>query len=569
MFLLAIFALLSGIVTILSPCILPILPIVLSGSLTGNKSRPLGIVAGFIVSFTFFTLLLTSIVKAIGISPDTLRLFSVGIVVVFGLSLLIPQLQRLTEQIFAKLSSFAVSKKQNLQKNNQFNFLTGFLIGISIGIVWTPCVGPILASIIALAATSQVTGQTILIMTMYSIGTGVPLLAITVGGRNILARISILSTHTVTIQKIFGVIMILTALAIYGQWDRKFQTYILEKFPSYGVGLTKFEDIPPVKQALQALKNAPSASVPELMGTAPELVPGGTWFNSPPLSIKNLRGKVILIDFWTYTCINCIRTLPYLKSWYEKYKDMGFVIIGVHTPEFTFEQNPDNVARAISDFGIAYPVMQDNNYVTWNAFSNHYWPGKYLIDQHGVIRLTHFGEGAYDETEQAIQKLLAEGGQKVEIAISNPSYTIHAQTPETYLGYKRLEFFASPEHIANNIPATYSIPALLPENAFAFGGTWTVGEERAMPKKGAFLALNFNAQEVFLVMRPSSGTATIRVTLDGQTVGINAGSDVINNVVTIQEDRLYRIIKLPNPGMHLLKLEFLDGNVELYAFTFG
>ncbi len=586
MILLIIFALFAGIVTILSPCILPILPIVLSGSLTGGKKRPIGIIIGFILSFTFFTLFLTLLVKATGLSADLLRNISVIIVALFGVSLLVPRIQVLMEQVFSRLASIVPSQKKDLDKSKaRSDVIAGFLIGLSLGLVWTPCVGPILASIITLAATSKVGTNAIFITLAYSIGTSVPLLAITYGGRRLLQRIPWLVINSAKIQKAFGIMMILTAVAIYLAVDRKFQAYILDKFPNYGVGLTKFEDNTEVKKELEKLqqKSAERKEIKSMfnflesdLGNAPDFIAGGKWFNLPSgtkeLRIKDLRGKVVLVDFWTYTCINCIRTLPYLKTWYQRYSDKGLIIVGVHTPEFEFEKNPDNVARAIKDFGIEYPVMQDNDYATWNAYANHYWPAKYLIDKDGKIRNTHFGEGGYDETEEFIQKLLKETGSQVTEVVSNPEYKINARTPESYLGYRRIEFLASPEKIGQDKPTTYSIPNNLPKNSFGLGGVWTIGDERSIPGKGSTLLFHFDAGEVFLVMRPKNGSNAghILIYLDGKRVTNDvSGEDVVDGEAIPTTDRLYKLIKLEKPGSHLLKLEFLDNNLELYAFTFG
>lgn len=583
MLLLLIFSFLAGVVTILSPCILPILPIVLSGSITGGKRRPLGIITGFIISFTLFTLFLTSIVKATGISADALRGISVFIILGFGLSLLIPQFQVLSERLFTRLSSL-VADKINKKKTNptEDGFISGILVGVSLGLVWTPCVGPILASVITLAFTGSVTGSAFLITLAYSIGTSIPMLGITYGGRQLLQKNPWLVQNTANLHKAFGVIMIVTAVSIFFNIDRKFQALVLEKFPGYGVGLTKLEDNPLVRSELEKIQKNKvdefnigkpmSDFLDDNLGNAPELIPGGSWFNSPPLTLKEQRGKVVLVDFWTYTCINCIRTLPYLKTWHEKYKDKGLVIIGVHTPEFEFEKNPKNVEKAIKDFGLTYPIMQDNDYATWNAYANRYWPAKYFIDKNGKIRSTHFGEGDYDESEEIIRKLLQETGSDVsQTDVGNPSYQIYARTPELYLGYARLQYFASKERISEDKQTNYSFPDNLPSNYFAYGGRWTVGEERAQPTHGSSLWLNFEAQEVFLVMRPiGPAKGQLRVFIDDEPVNQdNSGMDVVEGLVTVDSDRLYRLIKLAKPGEHLLKLDFLDGNIELYAFTFG
>ena len=545
MFILIGFAFLGGIVTILSPCILPILPLVLSGSITGGKRRPLGVVTGFIASFTFFTLFLSAIVRATGISADALRIVAVVVIAFFGLSLVIPSLQKKMEVWFSRLANAGPKGNAN------DGYVSGVIVGLSLGIVWTPCVGPILAAIITLAATASVDLGAVIITLAYAIGTAIPLLAITYGGRNLLTSHPGLINNSLRIQKAFGVLMLITAIAIYFSWDRAFQTYILDRFPSYGTGLTKLEDNSLVQNQLKSLKthDTPLDTLLESNYlTAPEFISGGAWINSDPLTLQSLRGKVVLIDFWTYTCINCIRTLPYTKAWWEKYKDKGFVLIGVHTPEFEFEKNTDNVRNAVRDFGITYPVVQDNNYATWQAYDNHYWPAHYLVDKNGKIRDTHFGEGDYDKTEQMIQTLLSETGVSIDQKISNPEYTVESRTPETYLGSARGDY-----------------------SRIKTSGMFHQSQEHTSPEKGASLTYSFDAMKVFLVMRPKipGKVGTVRVTLDGTDVGTFSGTDVKNGIVTIDEDRLYTLITLPRGGKHTLKLEFLDSNVELFAFTFG
>ena len=585
MILLTFFAFLAGIVTILSPCILPVLPIVLSGAIGGGKRRPIGIVIGFVMSFTFFTLTLASIVRLTGLSANVLRSVSVVTIFVFGLVLAVPALQRLAVKIFSKLS--AVAPQQQRQQQN-FGFSGGVLLGLSLGLIWTPCVGPIIASVITLAATSTVTFSAAVITLAYAIGTGIPMMIITYSGRALLNKIPWLLANTEKIQKVFGVIMILAAIGIFFNADRMFQVYILEKFPNYGVGLTKIEDNEKVKKQLEALRPqqpepestsavapapAPApAPVEKNYPQAPKLKAGGNWFNSPPLTLSSLRGKVVLVDFWTYTCINCIRTLPYIEAWHEKYADKGLVIIGVHTPEFEFEKNPENVAKAIKDFGLKYPIMQDNNYETWRAYNNSYWPAKYFIDKDGAIRATHFGEGDYDESELLLQQLLREANSSVAVSsVSNPSYTIETLTPETYLGYGRMRNLASPENVQPDKEAKYTTPQNLLFNMLAYGGYWNVSSERATPAESASLSLAFGAKEVFLVMRSRNGKpGKLKVFLDGAIIKKeSSGADVVGGTVTVIDDRLYRLVKLPKSEKHILKLEFLDGNTELYAFTFG
>ena len=575
MILLIAFAFLAGVITVLSPCILPILPIILSSSIGGvntGKSRPMGVVIGFILSFTFFTLFLSTIVKLSGIPAETLRFVSVLVIAGFGISLLVPQFQLLVERLFSKLAGFMPSSQ------GKTGFGGGLLIGFSVGLLWTPCVGPILASVISLAITGTVTFDAFLITLAYSLGTAIPMFLIMLGGQNALRRVPWLLSNLGLIQKFFGVVMILTAIAIFFNIDRRFQTYVLSTFPQYGTGLTTFEDNELIRNQLDK-KNGNDVKK-EDMGkplfnlvdpkrvTAPEIISGGVWFNSEPLTLEQLKGKVVVIDFWTYSCINCQRTLPYLRDWNEKYKDKGLVIIGVHAPEFEFEKSEKNVDQAIKDFALTYPIVQDNNFATWRAYNNRYWPAKYFIDKEGYIRYSHFGEGAYDESEKIIQELLKEAGvTDISSSINNPTYTIQAKTPEIYLGYARLDGFASPEQIKQNTLSTYSSPANLGSNTIAYAGNWNVMEEYANPQKGAQLLLNFESKEVFLVMRSKGSSARVKVYVDDKLQYF--GADTIDGIVTVDKDTLYKLINLPTPGRHILRLEFEDNNAELFAFTFG
>ncbi|MDA1316715.1 MAG: cytochrome c biogenesis protein DipZ [bacterium] len=575
MFILLLFAFIAGIVTVLSPCILPVLPIVLSSSLGGhtNPRRPVGVVIGFIGSFTFFTLFLSLIVQATGVSADALRFLSIVVIALFGVSLLVPQFQVLLELLASKLTS-KVS-----QNNTRGGLGGGILLGISLGLLWTPCVGPILAAVISLAISGTVTFSAALITLSYALGTAIPLFFIMRGGQSFTRNNRWLVTKAALIQKVFGVIMILTALAIYFNVDRTFQTYILTTFPQYGTGLTSLEDNKLVENSLNALKgnespytdllikdDRPVLQPKELL--APELIPGGEWFNSDPLTLQSLRGKVVIIDFWTYSCINCQRTFPYLRDWWTEYEDDGLVIIGVHAPEFEFEKDPDNVAQAIKDFELTYPIVQDNAFATWRAYNNQYWPAKYFIDKDGYIRYWHFGEGKYDESERVIQELLKEAGAtNINEDVNNVTYETYSQTPEIYLGYGRIENFSSPENITQNAAQTYTRPVHIMRNKLAYDGEWTITKEYSKPSAGSTLHMRFHAKEVFLVMRPTGDLANVRVEVDG--VVQYFGKDTTGGVVTVNKDTLYHIISLPEPGEHTLELIFDAGEIELFAFTFG
>lgn len=573
MLLLIAFAFIAGIVTVLSPCILPLLPIILSSSDASGKQKPLGVVIGFIASFTFFTLFLSMIVRLSGIPSESLRIFSILVLAVFGASLLVPQIQTKLEIVFGKLANLMPSGAK------RSGFWGGLMIGFSLGLLWTPCVGPILASVISLAITGAVTVQAFLLTLAYAAGTAIPMFAIMLAGSKALQKVPWLVRNTGRIQKIFGLLMILTAIGIYFNIDRRFQTYILETFPNYGIGLTQFEDNELVKNQLDLLQNktskkvnqtdSSSKSVNSSLTLAPELIPGGNWYNSDSLTLQKLRGKVVLIDFWTYSCINCQRTLPYLRTWWEKYEQDGLVIIGVHSPEFEFEKNPDNVAQAIEDFELSYPIVQDNDFATWKAYKNRYWPAKYLLDKQGVVRYTHFGEGKYDETEQKIQELLSEAGSAFSPKpVDNQAYKTFTRTPEIYLGYDRIEFLSSPETIVKDQLINFTSPKELPENSFALEGSWQLTPEYAVPViLGSTLKLSFEAQNVYLVARPKQKAAKLRVTLEDGV--ISNTPDIIDEVVSIGADKLYHLISLDSPGKHTVILELIEGEVELYALTFG
>ena len=417
------FAILAGIITVLSPCILPVLPVVLSSSVSRGKSRPLGVITGLILSFSISTLLVSQIVALLHLPADTLRLAAVIIIGVLGLAMVIPALSGLFDAFFARLASFAPQRQ-----GSGSGFDVGLITGASLGLVWAPCAGPILAAITTLAATQTVSFGAVLVTLAYAVGAGIPLLAITYGGRALIERIPVLARNTLNLQKAFGAVMVVTAFLIAFNVDAMVTAWVTGLVPTqWTSSLNGFESSPIVTRQISQLKNNPSAAddLPEVnaapkqnmfksdlpeLGAASDFVDINHWINSNPLTIEDLRGKVVLVDFWTFDCINCIHTLPYVTRWYNTYADKGFVVIGVHTPEFNFEHDTKNVESAVQQYGIKYPVAQDNDYATWKAYNNEYWPAEYLIDAQGNLRYTHFGEGNYDLTEKYIRDLLQEAG---------------------------------------------------------------------------------------------------------------------------------------------------------------
>ncbi len=561
------FAFVSGLITILAPCIWPLLPIVLSASATGGHKKPLGVTVGILFTFGLFVLSISYILKIIPFDTNILRLISVIVIGFFGFTLLIPPLS-------AKLEAYAtrLTGKLNLT-GTRSGFLGGFIVGAALGIVWTPCAGPILATIATLSATQKVSSDLVITTIVYLIGVGIPLFLFAFFGRRFFLGSRKLSPYLGRIQQLFGLIMIITAVLIFTNYDKTLESRLLNSFPSFSDFQTKLESNNQVTNGLNQIKNGDNSDV-SLLNTnapAPDFTGITNWLNTKPLSLSDLKGKVVLVDFWTYTCINCIRTLPYTTKWYEKYKNDGFMVVGVHTPEFDFEKETSNVQKAIKQYGIDYPVAQDNNYDTWNAYQNQYWPAEYLIDAKGNVRRVHFGEGEYDQTEKAIQELLKENGEKVNNSVVNLSdQTPHGQlSPETYLGSKRMQYFY-PNGTSGNGSFNFTLAENTPLNTFSLGGGWSISDESAKAVKDSTLSYEFFADKVFLVLGPGQNNSSIKVFLDGELIGPdNAGADVKNGVVTINSQRLYNLVDLKGgPSEHTLKIEFSNG-VEAFAFTFG
>jgi cytochrome c biogenesis protein CcdA/thiol-disulfide isomerase/thioredoxin len=573
-------AFLSGLFTILAPCIWPLLPIVLADvTQSKSKRRPLGITAGVAVSYAFFTLAISALESTLGLNPNVLRKFAVVVLLIIGILMIIPALSRRMEASISRLSG----RFGGLGRNQRSDFGGGFITGVVLGIVWTPCSGPILASVAVLAGSNKVSLQTVIVTLFYVLGLSIPLFGFAVGGQRLLAKSRFMSKHTGRIQIVSGVVMIVTALAIYTNYDKTLEAKLLSVAPSYTNALTSIERTSSVTKALAKLKGSkliPSNANTNNAGlfnenmTAPEIKGISKWLNgSGPETIASLKGKVVLVDFWTYSCINCLRTLPHIKAWYTKYHSSGFEVIGVHTPEFAFEKDAGNVNSAIKRYGIPYPVALDNNYTTWNAYNNQYWPAEYLIDATGKIRRTEFGEGNYGETEQAIRTLLAGAGHKVTIAPSDlPDTAPQTQvTPETYFGSNRSQY----GYPAPNYPnGTFTIPQQksVPLDQFAFGGTWTIAPEYAQASKGATLTEHFGASKVYMILKPlSAGPSEVAVTYNGKPLtGSLAGSDVVNGIIKVDSDRLYNIFDSGAISTNgTLQFTFLQNGVEAFTFTFG
>ena len=538
---------LAGLITALSPCVLPVLPILLAGGATGGRRRPYAIIAGLVVSFSVFTLFAAWLLDLLDLPQDLLRNVALALLFLLAATLFWPRLGEIIERPLAPLT-----------RRSGRDLGGGFDHGLSLGLVFVPCAGPVLAAVTVLAATQRVDLEGFGLTVAYAAGAAVPMLLIAIGGQRIAGQLKLVRRHALGVRRTLGAVVALTALGIALNVDRHFQTAI----PGYTRALQdRLEDTASARDRLGRVTGARAERTAEAgtlvnYGPAPDFQGIERWLNTPagrPLSLARLRGRVVLVDFWTYSCINCLRTLPYLKAWDETYRDRGLTIVGGHSPEFAFEREPDNVRRAVGRLGVRYPVALDNDFGTWTAYANRYWPAKYLIDRRGRVRYVHFGEGEYAETETLVRRLLGEGElpQRVGLAERVPR---GIRTPESYLGYERLARYRG-RPIAYDRQGDYRLPATLAPNELALGGKWRVEKERAVAVRDARLRLRFLSQKVYLVL---AGTGTVEVSLDGAR----------RDRVRVRGDRLYTLLTQPRAREGLLDLALSPG-VAAYAFTFG
>jgi len=592
------FALLAGAGTALSPCVLPVLPALLSAGGVGGRRRPLGIVLGLSVTFTVTIVGIANVVDGVGLGSDPLRDVAIVVLLAFGVALLLPGLAARLEAPLSRLARFG-------PRSGGDGFASGLLVGGALGFVYTPCASPILAAVISVSAAS---GRTITIALAYAAGSAIVLLALTLGGRRLFDRVR-RAGRGPSLQRALGVIMILTAGAILANLDVNFDQFVAQHIPDVNLTASlecsktvtgrlsqitgRHAKFAPANgssscngsastirtasaNASQATLLADAGALAKL-GPAPEFSETQRWFNTPggrAVSLRSLRGHVVLVDFWTYTCINCIRTLPYLKSWDAAYRRDGLTIVGVETPEFAFEYDAGNVANAIQQFGLRYPVVQDNKMGTWNAYGNEYWPADYLIDARGQVRYAAFGEGDYDKTETAIRALLAESGAPVGGRGHPQGVIVPSQeaTPETYLGTARAQgWINGPKRGSHD----YGPPPTgrLALNDFAFSGTWNISEQPALAESSARppgIDVEFQAKNVYLVLSsPGERPLPVQVLLDGRAIPQrDAGADVHGGSLTVRRQRLYSLVSLPRNERHRLSLRFAAG-ISAYAFTFG
>src|SRR5580658_1189122 len=604
-------AYLGGVLTIVSPCILPVLPFVFARADRPFLRSGLPMLAGMALTFAAVATL-AAVGGGWAVEANQYgRYAAIALLAVFGLALLLPVLaDRMMQPLVAlgaRLSETADSGAGTIWPS--------LLLGVATGLLWAPCAGPILGLILTGAALQGASVQTTLLLAVYAAGAATSLaLALLLGGRVFAAMKRSLGIGQ-WVRRGLGAAVLVAVVVVAMGLDTGLLTRIsLAGTSSLEQGLLdRFHPAPAPQPSVimsdgpammaggammqgnpgmmmqgnpgMMMKSGNAPAQPEelpVQGVLPPLAGATEWLNSPPQTVEGLKGKIVLIDFWTYSCINCLREIPYVRAWAEKYKDQGLVVIGVHSPEFAFEKNLDNVKRAVADLKIGYPVAVDNDYAIWRSFNNQYWPALYFIDGEGRIRHFHFGEGEYDESEQVIQQLLAEAGKSglagglvavSAIGAEAPSDILDVQSPETYIGYQRAEHFGSPDPVAKDTPHDYTVGAL-GLNEWGLSGNWTIGGEDAMlDQNDGTIVYRFHARDLHLVLGPGPGRAPVRfrITIDGAPPGASHGADVdAEGQGVVTEQRLYQLVRQNGTiADHSFAIRFLDPGVAAYAFTFG
>lgn len=564
---LLIVALLGGFITGISPCIVPVLPVVVSGGSTGtSRARPYLIIAGLVVSFSITELVGSTVLSALGLPQNFLYWLGIGLLLILALGLIVPAVGTIIERPFNRLGSSRYADSGG-----------GFVLGLSLGLVFVPCAGPVLAAISVAAANHRVTASSFFVTIFYTIGAAAPLLLFAVLAQRAATGWQKLRRNIPKVRRIAGAVLLLTTLAIaFGLLDP-----LQKSVPGYTSALEDHvESSKAITKQLQSLsgehansfvaKEAAQPSAPKAakattsklpnLGPAPDFTGIVAWLNTPgdqPLTLAQLKGKVVLVDFWTYSCINCQRSLPHVEGWYNDYKNDGLVVVGVHTPEFAFEHVVSNIKSAAANLGVDYPIAVDSNYGTWDAYNNQYWPAEYLIDQSGNVRAYDFGEGDYSTMEGNIRSLLATTDPtlppRTDVADKTP--TSNQITQESYLGYSELQYNVGTQ-VVDDQPVDYHAPSSIPRNDLAFNGMWTVHTQEATAGTNAQILLHFSADDVYLVM---GGEGTVGVSVNGHALP----SALVSGI-----PKLYPLVTGSSLQSGTLTLTFAPG-VEAYDFTFG
>jgi cytochrome c biogenesis protein CcdA/thiol-disulfide isomerase/thioredoxin len=580
MMVLFVLAYLGGVLTIVSPCILPVIPFVLARADRPFLRNGLPMLVGMALAFAVVATL-ASVAGGWVVSANQYgRMAALTLLAIFGVTLLFPEL---ADRLMRPLVAVGARLSQSADQASDGSVFAPLLLGVATGFLWAPCAGPVLGLILTGAALQGASVTTTLLLLTYAAGAATSLaLALLIGGRVFAAmKRSIGAGEWIRRGLGAAVLVAITAIAL-GLDTGVLTNLSAGSTTSLEQGL--LDKLRPRGNAamMTQAKPAGQSQASPVEGPLPSLSGASEWLNSKPLTAEDLKGKVVLVDFWTYSCINCLRSIPYVRAWAEKYRDHGLVVIGVHAPEFAFERNVDNVRKAVATLKIGYPVAIDNEYMIWRAFENEYWPAHYFIDAKGQIRHQHFGEGDYDESERTLQKLLAEAGDSqvpTDIVAVNASGAEAAsvkadvESPETYLGYNRIDHFISPGSVVQDESHVYAAgsPQL---NEWSLAGNWTIGNERALlNEKDGGIVYRFHARDVHLVLGPAADGSSVRfrVTIDGAAPGASHGADVDldgQGVVTAQ--RLYQLVRDPGAIVdHTFEIRFLDPGVQAYAFTFG
>jgi cytochrome c biogenesis protein CcdA/thiol-disulfide isomerase/thioredoxin len=597
-------AYLGGVLTIVSPCILPVLPFVFARADRPFLSNGLPLLVGMAAAFSAVATL-AAVGGGWAVQANQYgRVAAMALLGLFGVTLLFPLLSdRLTTPLVALGSRLSQSANRSAAGGGAA-IVPSLLLGVATGLLWAPCAGPLLGLILTGAALQGANARTSLLLLAYAAGAATSLALALLVGRRVFAAMKRSLRATEWIRRGLGVAVLAAVLAIALGLDSGFLTRVsLASTTSVEQRLLdRWQQSAPVAMkpsspdamtggaamtggSAMMMRATPGAGEKKALaveGQMPSLSGAVEWLNSPPLSAAALKGKVVLVDFWTYSCINCLRAIPYVRAWADKYSQQGLVVIGVHAPEFAFEKNLDNVRKAVADLQITYPVAVDNDYAVWRAFDNQYWPAHYFVDALGRIRHHHFGEGGYDESERVIQQLIAEAGKTTVASdvvsvhaagVQAPSAEADVLSPETYVGYDRAERFVSPGGAAQDKRRTYAggSPRL---NEWGLSGDWTIGREHAtLDRSGGSILYRFHARDVHLVLGAAAAGKAIRfrVTIDGAAPGDDRGIDVDpNGQGTVNGQRLYQLIRQHGAVTeHTFEITFLDPGVEAYAFTFG
>ena len=594
-------AYLGGVLTILSPCILPVLPFVFARSDQPFARSGLPILLGMAITFAVVASLAAIGGGWVAEANYYGRLAAILLMGLFGLTLVLP---RLSEKMMRPIVALGARLSQTSGWDGKgATFGSSLIMGAATGLLWAPCAGPILGLLLTGAALNGASLSTSFLLLAYAAGAATSLaVAVLIGGKVFSAMKRSLGAGE-WIRRGLGVVVLGGVIAIASGLDTGLLAHVslastnaLEQglvdrihTPTEAVAVKHAQVVSHEESAIKAgpsmtmaATQRPSVQLP-VEGHLPPLTGAIDWLNSPPLTADALRGHVVLVDFWTYSCINCLRALPYVEAWAKKYRDQGLIVIGVHTPEFAFERNIDNVRAAAERLGIDYPVAIDNNYAIWRGFNNQYWPAHYFIDADGRIRHHHFGEGNYDESERVIQELLREAGHKnispstVSVAgtgVEAAPDMADIESPETYIGADRAQNFASPGGVDLNQAHSYTAPSSLTLNQWALTGEWRIGGHNAiLVQPNGSITYRFHARDLHLVLGPGPDGKPVRfqVLLDGHKPGNDHGVDVdADGDGVINGQRLYQLVRLTGDiSDHTFAIRFLDPGATAYSFTFG